>query len=79
MTKWYIIIWSDDRCSVGSDGVSASSYVRPDCIRKFVASMSKRKRGDLTVKEIWQLTPAQFWQWDNTEDWLRKNGRKMYG
>lgn len=79
MTRWYIPILEDDTIPGGSALAYASHYVRPDCVRKFIAGIAERKYFGVPVKEIWEFTEKQFWDyeiWNQVH--VRKYGRKVW-
>lgn len=75
--RWYVRVFEDyDTLHIGSDSACYSTYVRPDCVRKLLESLSKFKKHDkYAVIEIYTITEYQFYNLD----WSDVKVLKQYG
>lgn len=79
--RWYVRVFEDgDTIHCGSDSAVASRYVRRDCVRDLVNSITKfKKYGKYKVTEVYQITDQQFWDLDWYKvDVLRKHGKLVW-
>lgn len=71
--SWYIGAKNGYRFC-GSETSWHSDYVRKDCVRSLVLSLSKHRE----VDEVWKLTDCDWNKWDNTYEQLQKMGKLMW-
>lgn len=76
---WLIPVHKDGSIHLGSDGMFACRYVRPDKVRELISFIVNKSYYHETIESIYQLTEKQFWDLDifNTEV-LKANGKKVY-
>lgn len=79
MKCWFVPIYDNGTTGKGSDSAHMCSYVRRDCVRKFIQGIVDRKVDGHKVKELYSITEQEFWKldWYNI-DVLRKYGKCLY-